>query len=47
MKTEPLLDSTGGPSPVESRPFTGVGLAVYLLLGVYFGIVMTKSEMIS
>jgi uncharacterized membrane protein YedE/YeeE len=29
------------------RPLDGIGLLLYLLIGVYFGIVLTKSEVIS
>lgn len=34
-----------GPRP--ARPLTGPGLLVYLFIGIYFGIVATKSEVIS
>ena len=40
--------ATGTPTPSsEPRRFTGVGLLVYLLIGIYFGVVLTKSEVLS
>ena len=31
----------------EQRSLSGAGLLVYLLIGIYFGIVLTKSEVVS
>ena len=36
--------STG---PTRARPLSGAGLGVYLAIGMYFGIVATKGEMVS
>ena len=33
--------------PVPHRPLTGPGLLVYLVIGVYFGTVITKGEVVS
>lgn len=42
--------TTRGPHPApaeRARSLSGVGLGVYLAIGVYFGIVITKAELIS
>ena len=42
--------TTRGPNPTpaeRTRSLSGVGLAVYLAIGVYFGIVITKAELVS
>lgn len=43
-KTTP---KSGQASPPERRSLGGAGLLVYLLIGIYFGIVLTKSEVVS
>ena len=40
--------SAGAPTnPSQPRPLTGAGLGVYLAIGMYFGVVATKAEVVS
>jgi uncharacterized membrane protein YedE/YeeE len=43
--TPPPTQAT--PGLARARPLSGTGLSVYLLLGIYFGIVITKTELVS
>ena len=46
--TETLGRSGDAPaSPARPRSLTGAGLGVYLAIGMYFGIVATKAEVVS
>ena len=47
-RTETTERSTVTPSsPARPRSLTGLGLGVYLAIGLYFGIVATKGEVVS
>ena len=49
LRTDRGGGDAGGAAPTAERkgPLTGLGLLVYLLIGVYLGIVFTKSEVVS
>jgi len=42
----PEIASTGYAGE-RARPLTGIGILVYLALGTYFGVVVTKGELVS
>ncbi len=47
-RTQTAEQSDGAPaSPARPRSLTGAGLGVYLAIGMYFGIVATKAELVS
>lgn len=47
VRVQPRIASPQRAAPGESRPSRARGLAMYLALGILFGIVLTKSEVIS
>jgi uncharacterized membrane protein YedE/YeeE len=46
-ETTPPAAPEASAGPTRARPLTGAGLGVYLAIGIYFGIVTTKSEVLS
>jgi uncharacterized membrane protein YedE/YeeE len=47
MSTQTTTRTSGQAPSSEQRSLSGAGLLVYLLIGIYFGIVLTKSEVVS